>query len=108
MSLSSCLEYLPQTWWLHIGDRPKKNVLVCGYLDEFSLKFLSEISQSVFLFSCDLTMTPKNNLTLVEKGELKNYEYDSIIINQYSNEALLTKIDLFFLINNLNSLKAVL
>ncbi|MBT4195523.1 MAG: aminoglycoside phosphotransferase family protein [Gammaproteobacteria bacterium] len=100
MSLSSCLEYLPQTWWLHIGDRPKKNVLVCGYLDEFSLKFLSEISQSVFLFSCDLTMTPKNNLTLVEKGELKNYEYDSIIINQYSNEALLTKIDLFFLINN--------
>jgi hypothetical protein len=100
MSLSSCLEYLPQTWWLHIGDRPKKNVLVCGYMDEFSLKLLSEISQSVFLFSCDLTMTPKNNLTLVEKVELKNYEYDSIIINQYSNDALLSSIDFYFLINN--------
>lgn len=101
MNLSSCLDYLPQTWWLHVGDKPKRNVLVCGYLDEFSLKLLSTISQSVFLFECELTITPKKNLFKVDRLELVNYQYDSIIINQYSTHEVLSNGDLLSIVSNL-------
>ena len=73
---------------MHIGYTAKENVLVCGNLDEFSIKLLTELSSRLFLYQCgDEIHENSTSIKVLERSEITDYRYDAVIIDQRSLEA---------------------